>query len=142
MELLAILLGTGAGRLSVIELAESLLQAFGGLRGLLRAKRQDLENQQGLGPAKTAKLLAVLELSRRYLHEALMRSDPLESPEVTEQYLKSVFGTIPTKFSPACFWIRATASLLLRSCFTEPLTAPRCTRAWLLKKPCSMAPQP
>jgi DNA repair protein RadC len=31
----------------------------------------------------------VLELSRRYLDEALVRSSPLESPEVTERYLKS-----------------------------------------------------
>ena len=90
VELLAILLGTGAARLSVIELAENLLDAFGGLRGLLQANRDALEKQQGLGPAKTAKLLAVLELSRRYLHEMLMRSDPLESPDVTEQYLKTV----------------------------------------------------
>ena len=89
VELLAILLGTGAARLTVIELAESLLDAFGGLRGLLQARRAALEKQQGLGPAKTAKLLAVLELSRRYLDEMLMRSDPLESPDVTEQYLKS-----------------------------------------------------
>ena len=89
VELLAILLGTGAVRLTVIELAESLLDAFGGLRGLLQARRDALEKQQGLGPAKTAKLLAVLELSRRYLDEILMRSDPLESPDVTEQYLKS-----------------------------------------------------
>ena len=65
VELLAILLGTGATRLSVIELAENLLDAFGGLRGLLQAQRDALEKQQGLGPAKTAKLLAVLELSRR-----------------------------------------------------------------------------
>ena len=89
VELLAILLGTGAARLTVIELAESLLDAFGGLRGLLQARRAALEKQQGLGPAKTAKLLAVLELSRRYLDEMLMRSAPLESPDVTEQYLKS-----------------------------------------------------
>ena len=89
VELLAILLGTGAARLTVIELAESLLDTFGGLRGLLQARRAALEKQQGLGPAKTAKLLAVLELSRRYLDEMLMRSDPLESPDVTEQYLKS-----------------------------------------------------
>ena len=89
VELLAMLLGTGAARLTVIELAESLLDAFGGLRGLLQARRDALEKQQGLGPAKTAKLLAVLELSRRYLDEMLMRSDPLESPDVTEQYLKS-----------------------------------------------------
>jgi DNA repair protein RadC len=89
VELLAILLGTGAARLSVIELSENLLDAFGGLRGLLQARRDTLEKQQGLGPAKTAKLLAVLELSRRYLDERLMRSNPLESPDVTEQYLKT-----------------------------------------------------
>jgi DNA repair protein RadC len=89
VELLAILLGTGAARLSVIELSENLLDAFGGLRGLLQARRDTLEKQQGLGPAQTAKLLAVLELSRRYLDERLMRSNPLESPDVTEQYLKT-----------------------------------------------------
>ena len=54
VELLAILLGTGAARLTVIELAESLLDVFGGLRGLLQARRDALEKQQGLGPAKTA----------------------------------------------------------------------------------------
>jgi DNA repair protein RadC len=73
----------------VLELAERLIQDFGGLRGLLQAKHEDLENQRGLGPAKTAKLLAVLELSRRYLDETVARSNPLESPEVTELYLKS-----------------------------------------------------
>lgn len=90
VELLAVLLGTGAGKLPVLELAERLIRDFGGLRGLLRATREDLENQRGLGPAKTAKLLAVLELSRRYLDEAVARSNPLENPEVTELYLKSV----------------------------------------------------
>ena len=89
VELLAMLLGTGAARLTVVELAENLLDTFGGLRGLLQARRDTLEQQQGLGPAKTAKLLAVLELSRRYLDEMLMRGDPLDSPDVTEQYLKT-----------------------------------------------------
>jgi DNA repair protein RadC len=89
-ELLATLLGTGAAQLTVLELAERLLRDFGGLRGLLQARRGALEAQRGLGPAKTAKLLAVLELSRRYLHQALVRGDPLESPEATEQYLKIV----------------------------------------------------
>lgn len=89
VELLAVLLGTGAGKMSVLELAEGLILHFGGLRGLLQATQEDLENQRGLGPAKTAKLLAVLELSRRYLDEAIARSNPLESPEVTELYLKN-----------------------------------------------------
>jgi len=88
-ELLATLLGTGAAQLTVIELAQSLLRDFGGLRGLLQAPRDTLEAQRGLGPAKTAKLLAVLELSRRYLDEVLVRGDPLESPEATQQYLQT-----------------------------------------------------
>jgi len=89
-ELLAILLGTGGAQFSVIELADSLLRDFGGLRGLLQARRDALEAQRGLGPAKTAKLLAVLELSRRYLHEVMVRGDPLDSPGATERYLKTV----------------------------------------------------
>jgi DNA repair protein RadC len=95
VELLAVLLGTGAGRLPVAELAAGLLRDFGGLRGLLQARQDTLLRQRGLGPAKSAKLLAVLELSRRYLHEMLVRGNPIESPEVTEQYLKSALRDHP-----------------------------------------------
>jgi DNA repair protein RadC len=95
VELLAVLLGTGAGRLPVAELAARLLRDFDGLRGLLQARQDTLLRQRGLGPAKSAKLLAVLELSRRYLHEMLVRGNPIESPEVTEQYLKSVLRDHP-----------------------------------------------
>jgi len=95
VELLAVLLGTGAGRVRVYELAAHLLREFGGLRGLLRAGGADLVRQHGLGPAKSAKLQAVLELSRRYLQEALVRGNPIESPEMTEQYLKSVLRDHP-----------------------------------------------
>ena len=94
-ELLALLLGTGAGRRSVLELADQLLGTFGGLRGLLQASRAALERQHGLGPAKSSKLLAVLELSRRHLREVLVRGDPLESPDVTRQYLQSVLRDHP-----------------------------------------------
>jgi DNA repair protein RadC len=103
VELLATLLGTGGARFSVIELAESLLLDFGGLRGLLQAGRVALEAQRGLGPAKTAKLLAVLELSRRYLHQMLIRGDPLESPDLTEQYLKTVLRDHPNEVFACLF---------------------------------------
>ena len=89
-ELLAILLRTGAARIPAVKLSRALLNGFGGLRGLLQADRSTLERQHGLGPAKSAQLLAVLELSKRYLYEVLLRSNPLESPAATEQYLKSV----------------------------------------------------
>jgi DNA repair protein RadC len=94
-ELLAILLRTGVARVSATHLAGTLLLGFGGLRGLLQADRETLEQQHGLGPVKSAQLLAVLELSRRYLHEVLLRSNPLESPQATEQYLKSILRDNP-----------------------------------------------
>jgi len=94
-ELLAILLRTGVNRVSATELAGTLLLGFGGLRGLLQARRETLEQQHGLGPVKSAQLLAVLELSKRYLHEMLLRSNPLKSPQATEQYLKSALRDNP-----------------------------------------------
>lgn len=95
VELLAVLLGTGTPNRSVIELAAGLLDDFGGFRGLLQAGRDVLEAQPGLGPAKSGKLLAVLELSKRFLGETLDRGNPLESPDVTEQYLKTVLRDHP-----------------------------------------------
>ena len=77
MELLAVLLGTGAPGKPVTELAAGLLREFGGLRGLLRAGPGTLKRQAGLGPAKAGKLLAVLELSRRHLAEELERGKAL-----------------------------------------------------------------
>jgi len=94
-ELLAILLRTGANSLPVVELAGQLLDHFGGLRGLFRAGQGALREQRGLGPVKSAQLAAVLELSHRYLHESLVRGAPLESPQATERYLKSVLRDSP-----------------------------------------------
>jgi DNA repair protein RadC len=102
-ELLAILLRTGAARIPAVKLSSALLQSFGGLRGLLQADRSVLEQQHGLGPAKSAQLLAVLELSKRYLHEVLLRGDPLESPGATEQYLKSALRDNPNEVFACLF---------------------------------------
>jgi DNA repair protein RadC len=94
-ELLAIFLRTGAGATSVLALARQLLTHYGGLRGLLRAEPSTLQQHHGLGPVKSAQLAAVLELSHRHLHETLLRGAPLESPQATEQYLKSVLRDQP-----------------------------------------------
>ena len=102
-ELLAILLRTGATHIPAVDLSIALLRGFGGLRGLLQADRDTLEQQHGLGPVKSAQLLAVLELSKRYLHEVLLRSDPLESPGATEQYLKSALRDNPNEVFACLF---------------------------------------
>jgi DNA repair protein RadC len=79
-ELLALLLRTGIVGKNVLQLADELLslksQGFDGIAGLLNASADDLKRVKGLGPAKRAELVAVLELARRALGQQL-RSQPV-----------------------------------------------------------------
>lgn len=88
-ELLAIFLRTGIHGQNAVELARSLIRDFGSLRQLLLADRHRLRAIRGLGPAKCAQLLAVLELAKRHIGEALQRGDVLNNPELTKSYLSA-----------------------------------------------------
>jgi DNA repair protein RadC len=88
-ELLAIFLRTGVAGKTAVDLSRELLVQFGGLRALLGADQASFCSALGLGQAKFAQLQAVLELSRRYLAEALERGEPLTSPAVTRDYLRA-----------------------------------------------------
>lgn len=63
-ELIAILLGSGAEGKNVVYLASELLGREG-LAGLGRRTIPELLRARGMGPAKTARLLAAFELTRR-----------------------------------------------------------------------------
>lgn len=76
-ELLAIILRTGVGGESVVDLARRLLVSYEGLGGLARASFGQLEGERGLGVAKTAQLQAAFELGRR-----LLVSSPEERPQI------------------------------------------------------------
>lgn len=64
-ELLALLLRTGGGRRGVGDLARGLLAEFGSLVHLAREDTASLSEIAGLGPAKSASLVAACELGRR-----------------------------------------------------------------------------
>lgn len=66
-ELLAIILRTGVGGESALDMASGLLSTYDGLTGLARASFAELRAERGLGNAKTAQLKAALELGRRML---------------------------------------------------------------------------
>jgi DNA repair protein RadC len=88
VELLALLLRTGLTGTPVLQFAQGLLDRFHGLAGLLNAGLPALESVKGLGPAKRAEMVAVLELARRSLVQQ-MREQPLfDSPERVKQYLQ------------------------------------------------------
>lgn len=88
VELIALLLRTGLKGTPVLQLAQSLLDAFGGLTGLLHAGRDDLKRIKGLGPAKRAEVAAVLELARRSLQHTLEDRPVFDSPARVRDYLK------------------------------------------------------
>ena len=100
-ELLAILLRTGMAGKGVLQLAEELLSlpatcastgrvtgGFGGIAGLLHTSSDDLKRTKGLGPAKRAELVAVMELARRALAQQLREREAFDSPDAVKQYLQ------------------------------------------------------
>ncbi len=87
-ELLALLLRTGLAGKGVLQLAQELLDSFGGMAGLLHAGADDLKRIKGLGPAKRAELVAVLELARRALAEQLRERAALDTPQAVKDYLQ------------------------------------------------------
>jgi DNA repair protein RadC len=68
-ELLALVLRTGAGGRSALDLARDLLGRYGSLGGIARAMPAELLRVKGLGCAKVAELSAALEISRRRVAE-------------------------------------------------------------------------
>ncbi|WP_349745269.1 RadC family protein [Roseateles cavernae] len=87
-ELLALLLRTGIQGLPVLQLAQQLLDDFGGFSGLLHAGVADLARVKGLGPAKRAEIAAVLEIARRSLLQELAQRPVFDAPEAVKQYLR------------------------------------------------------
>ncbi|MBI2772001.1 MAG: DNA repair protein RadC [Burkholderiales bacterium] len=88
-ELLALLLRTGTTGRGVLQMAQELLDQFGGIAGLLNTTAEDLKAFKGLGgPAKRAELIAVLELARRALSQQLKEREVFSSPDAVKQYLQ------------------------------------------------------
>ncbi len=97
-ELLAILLRTGIAGKGVLQMADELLQfgkatadgqaGFGGIAGLLNTSADDLKGVKGLGPAKRAEIVAVLELARRAMAQRLRERTVLADPMAVKQYLQ------------------------------------------------------
>ena len=103
-ELLALLLRTGVAGTNVLQMAQQLLDAFGGIAGLLHASADDLKKIKGLGgTAKRAELIAVLELARRAMAERLKDRTVFDSPDAVKHYLQLNIGARPHEVFVALF---------------------------------------
>jgi DNA repair protein RadC len=93
-ELLALLLRTGLPGHGVLQLAQALLDIFGGLPGLLHARPDDLKRIKGLGPAKRAEIAAVLEIARRALARELTDRPVFHAPGQVRDFLALHLGAL------------------------------------------------
>jgi DNA repair protein RadC len=94
-ELLALLLRTGSAGRSALDVARDLLGRFGGLSRVFAAPPAEVAAVNGLGPAKSAELAAVVELVRRALAEEARAGDALTSPQAVRDYLRLALGGRP-----------------------------------------------
>lgn len=91
-ELLAILLRTGTGELSAVDLARDLLKRFESLDRLDQASIAELETHRGIGPAKAAEIKSALELGKRVLRSPLATGGRLTSSREVFQAMRSTLS--------------------------------------------------
>ncbi|MGV8805882.1 MAG: RadC family protein [Polaromonas sp.] len=92
-ELLALLLRSGIPGKNALQMGQELLDNFGGVAGLLHTGPQALKSIKGLGPAKRAEIVAVLELARRALAAELKDKPLFTSPQCVRDYLQLQLGS-------------------------------------------------
>jgi len=92
--LLAILLRTGRPGQDAVALARHMLTSFGGFRGLMSARHDDLVEVKGIGKAKIAQILAAMEIARRQLRQKLEKVNIIRNPNELFEYLKASMGSL------------------------------------------------
>lgn len=122
-ELLALLLRTGVAGKNVLQLAQQLLERFGGLSGLLHTGAEDLKAVKGMGgSAKRSELIAVLELARRAMGERLKERAVFDSPDAVKQYLQLHIGSCPYEVFAVVFLDVQHRMIALEEMFRGTLT--------------------
>ncbi len=122
VECLALLLRTGTKGIGVLQLSQALLQQFDGLHGLLHAPAESLKPIKGLGPAKRAEIMAVLELARRALSAQLQQKPIFNTAQAVGNYLRLHLGARPIEVFAVMFLDSQHRLLALEELFRGSLT--------------------
>jgi DNA repair protein RadC len=102
-EMIVLVLGSGLPGHSVFDVARELLERFGSLRAMLDAEYTDFAGLRGIGPAKKAQLLAIMEMARRSLVDRLRERPLMDSPEAVHDYLRLLIGGRPQEVFVSIF---------------------------------------
>ncbi len=121
-ELLALLLRTGLPGKNALQMGQDLLDKFGGVAGLLHTGADTLKSVKGLGPAKRAEIVAVLELARRALASQLKQQTLFDSPHAVRDYLQLQLGSRPHEIFAVMFLDSQHRLIVLEELFRGTLT--------------------
>jgi DNA repair protein RadC len=92
-ELIALVIGQGSRQANALSIANDVLGRHGGLHGLVRCAPDDLASVAGIGRARSAQILAALELGRRTLMRAPSARFPIRNAREAAAYLMPRFGS-------------------------------------------------
>jgi DNA repair protein RadC len=121
-ELLALLLRTGLPGKNALQMGQELIDRFGGMAGLLHTDAGALQCIKGLGPAKRAEIVAVLELARRALAEKLKEKALFSSPQAVRDYLQLQLGSRQHEIFAVMFLNSQNRLIALEELFRGTLT--------------------
>ena len=85
-QLLGIILRTGEGGRTAVDLGRELLERFRGLAGIAGAGINELRGIKGIGPAKAAEIKAAMELGRRHQRPTLAGASLCASHDVAAYF--------------------------------------------------------
>jgi DNA repair protein RadC len=95
-ELLAILIGSGTPEVTSVDLMRKVLSEHGdSLRTLGTLSRQELQEYNGIGPAKAVTIQAAMELGKRLLLEAKGPKAKFCSSSDAHDFFRAKIGDIP-----------------------------------------------
>ena len=121
-ELLALLLRSGIPGKNALQMGQELVDTFGGVAGLLHTGHKALSSIKGLGPAKRAELVAVLELARRALAQELQDKPLFTTPQAVRDYLQLQLGSRPHEIFAVLFLDSQHRLIALEELFRGTLT--------------------
>ena len=88
-ELLALVIGRGIPKKSVMMIAQELISRFGNVQAISRATLEELSQIKGIGIAKAAQIKACFELARRENLDTVEENFDVKSPEAVFKLINS-----------------------------------------------------
>ena len=88
-ELLALVIGRGIPKKSVMNIAQELLAKFGNIRAISQATIEELSQIKGIGLAKAAQIKACFELGKREELEPELKNFDIKDPEAVVKAIRA-----------------------------------------------------